>query len=171
MSRVHITSKPRIFSYQRTHPWKHEDRPVLDVKICYHQIRYCVEIIIESLLGEKTVSRVLIISGINKYVNETAETIPIQSIGTSCAGKLAARSEAKPKQTPTDTSSHAKREIKDEVKQESCGEMSIPNHERQWIDIEPADFSQGCLEISKLVIRLLRHDEEHSQRTRRSSKI
>ena len=131
------------------------------MKICYHQKRYGVEIIIESSLGDKTVSRVLVTNGINKYVNEAAETIHIESIGSSRAGKLAARSKAKPKQTPTDTSSHVKREIKDEVKQESCGEMSVPNHERQWIDVEPADFSQGCLEISKLVIRLLRHDEEH----------
>ena len=85
------------------------------MKICYHQKRYGVEIIIESSLGDKTVSRVLIMSGCNKYVNETAETIPIESLGNSRAGKLAARSKAKPKQTPTDTSSHVKREIKDEV--------------------------------------------------------
>ena len=92
-------------------------------------------------------------NGINKYVTETAETIPIESVGNSRAGKLAARSKAKPKWTLTDTSSHAKREIKDEVKQESQGQMSIPYHERQWIEIEPAEFSQGCLEISKFMIR------------------
>ena len=102
--------------------------PVLDVKICYHQKRYGVEIMIESLLGDKTASWVRVMSGINKDVTETSETIPIESTGNSCAVKPAARSKAKPKPTPTDTSSHVKREIKDEVKQEPNGQMSIPFH-------------------------------------------
>ena len=132
--------------------------PVLAVKIGCHQKRHGVEIRIESLPGDKTASWVLIMSGSNKYVKEAAETIPIESLGSSCAGKPAIRSKAKPKQTPTDTPSRAA--IKDEVKQESDGQMSSPHHERQWIDIEPAEFNQGCLEISKFIIRLLRRDQD-----------
>ena len=37
--------------------------------------------------------------------------------------------------------------------------VSIPCRERRWIDVEPAKFSQGCLEVSKFMIRLLRHDD------------
>ena len=37
--------------------------------------------------------------------------------------------------------------------------MSIPYRERQWTDVEPRNFDKSCLEVSKLMIRLLRHDE------------
>ena len=37
--------------------------------------------------------------------------------------------------------------------------LSIPYHERKWIDVEPGTFDQNCLEVSELMIRLLRHDE------------
>ena len=36
--------------------------------------------------------------------------------------------------------------------------MSIPYRERKWIDVDPGKFSQGCFEVSKFMIRLLRHD-------------
>ena len=121
--------------------------PVLNVKISYHKKRYGVVIMIESSFGDKTVSWVRIMSGINKYVTETAETIPIESIGNSCARKPAAGPKAKP-------SSHVTREINDEDKQESDGRMSIAYHERQWIDNEPAEFSQGCLEVSMFILWL-----------------
>ena len=47
--------------------------PVLDVKVCYHQGRYGVDIMIESLFRDRTVSWVRIVNGINKYVIETSE--------------------------------------------------------------------------------------------------
>ena len=37
--------------------------------------------------------------------------------------------------------------------------VSIPYRERKWIDIEPGKFSQRCFEVSKVMIRLLRHDD------------
>ena len=37
--------------------------------------------------------------------------------------------------------------------------MSIPCHERKWIDVDPGKFSHGGFEVSKFMIRLLRHDE------------
>ena len=37
--------------------------------------------------------------------------------------------------------------------------VSIPYHERKWIDINPGTYSQGCFEVSKFMIRLLRHDD------------
>ena len=36
--------------------------------------------------------------------------------------------------------------------------ISIPVRERNWIDIDPAPFNEGCSAVSKLVIRLLRHE-------------
>ena len=54
--------------------------PVLDVKVCYHQGRYGVEIMIESLFGDRTVPWVRIVNGIVKYVTETSEEIPVASV-------------------------------------------------------------------------------------------
>ena len=31
--------------------------------------------------------------------------------------------------------------------------------ERKWIDVDPGKFSQSCFEVSKFMIRLLRHDD------------
>ena len=154
---------PRNYESLRVKGWIRGNTkigPVLDVKICYHQRRYGVEITVESLLGDRTASWVRIVNGINKYVTERSEAILVRSIGDRGAGTPAARSKAKPKSAPTATSSHVKPEIKDEVKQESNGQMSVPYHERQWIDIEPKGFSSGCLEVSKYMIRLQRHVEE-----------
>ena len=38
--------------------------------------------------------------------------------------------------------------------------MTIPvsYHERKWMDVEPRRFDKSCLEVSKLIIKLLRHD-------------
>ena len=49
--------------------------PVLDVKVCFHQGRYGIEIMVESLFRDRTVSWVRIVNGIGKYVTDTSETI------------------------------------------------------------------------------------------------
>ena len=49
--------------------------PVLDVKVCFHQGRYGIEVIVVSLFRDRTVSRFRIVKGFNKYVTETSETI------------------------------------------------------------------------------------------------
>ena len=49
--------------------------PVLDVKVCLHQKRYGIEIVVESLFRDRTVSWVRIVNGIDKCVSETSETI------------------------------------------------------------------------------------------------
>ena len=33
-----------------------------------------------------------------------------------------------------------------------------PEDERDWIDVEPGPFDRSCFDVSKKVIRLLRHD-------------
>ena len=53
--------------------------PVLDVKVYFHQGRYGVDVMIESLFRDRTVSWVRIVNGIDKYVTETSEEISIES--------------------------------------------------------------------------------------------
>ena len=48
--------------------------PVLDIKICRHQGRYGIEILVESLFRDGTGPWVLIVNGINTQVTETTET-------------------------------------------------------------------------------------------------
>ena len=51
---------------------------VLDVKVCFHQKRYGIEIMIESQFRDRTVPWVRIVNGINKYVTETSETLYLE---------------------------------------------------------------------------------------------
>ena len=72
---------------------------------------------------------------------KTSEDIHVASVGERSTGKPAAK--AKLKQTSNLTLSH----------------VSIPYRPRQWVDIEPGKIDKSCLEVSKLMIRLLRHDD------------
>ena len=119
---------------------KHENRPVLDVKVCYHQGRCGVEITIEGLFRDRTVSWVRIVNGINKYVTETSETISLENVEHRVTVKLV--SKAKPQPKPTVTQSP----------------ISIPVRERNWTDINPERFCQDCFTVSKAIISLLRHN-------------
>ena len=86
----------------------------------------------------------MIMDGINKYVTEmSGETQEnhTDDIGDS-TGKLVAR--ARPKQTPSSML--------------SSPTIPVPYHERKWIDVEQGRFDNICLEVSKLMIRLLQHD-------------
>ena len=71
--------------------------PVLDVKVCFHSLRYGIEVMIESLFRDRTVSCVRILNGVNKYVTETAETISLESVEHRVTGKLFAK--ARPHQS------------------------------------------------------------------------
>ena len=79
--------------------------------------------------------------GINKYATETSEAIPIASVENGGTEKPVAM--AKPRLKPTLT----------------LTPVSVPYHERKWIDVDTGKFSQGCFEVSKFMIRLLRHDD------------
>ena len=70
--------------------------PVLDVKVCYHQGRYGVEIMIESLFRDRTVSWVRIVNGIKKYVTETSEEILVTSVENRGTGKPVAKAKPRP---------------------------------------------------------------------------
>ena len=119
--------------------------PVLDVKVCYHQGRYGVEIMIESLFRDRTVSWVRIVNRINKNVTETSEEMLVGSVGKMSTGKPVAKAKPRPKPTLTLTP------------------VSIPYRERKWKDVEPWRFNQGCFGVSKLLIRWLRHDDQYNR--------
>ena len=53
---------------------------VLDVKVCLHQQRYGIEIMVESLFRDRTVSWVRIVNGIDKYVTETSEKNSLENV-------------------------------------------------------------------------------------------
>ena len=133
MSRVRLTSKKRHIPRESVDSWKHE------------QGRYDVKIMIESLFRDRTVSWVRIVNGINNYVTETSQEIPVASVENRGTGKPVAKAEPRPK--PTLTSSP----------------VSVPCLERKWIDVDPGKLSQGCFEVSKFMIRLLRHNPSISR--------
>ena len=96
---------------------------------------------IESLFRDRTVSWVRIVNGINKYVSETSEEIPVTSVDNRGTGKPVAKATPRPKPTLT------------------LSLVSYSCRERKWMDFEPGTFSQGCFEVSNFMMRLLRHDD------------
>ena len=80
MSRIHSTSKPHNIPTERVDSFRYEIGPVLDVKLYPHEGRYCVDIMIESVFKDRTVSWVRIVNGINKYVTETSEEIRTENV-------------------------------------------------------------------------------------------
>ena len=64
---------------------------VLDVKVCHHQDRYGIEILIESLFRDGTASWIRIVNGIDKYVTETTETVPFDSADQRATGRPVAK--------------------------------------------------------------------------------
>ena len=69
------TSRPKEWTRSNT-----QIGPVLDVKLYPHEGRYCIDIMIESLLKDQTVSWVRIVNGINKHVTQTSEEISIENV-------------------------------------------------------------------------------------------
>ena len=65
--------------------------PVLDLTVCFDQGRYGIEIMIESLFQNRTVSWVRIANGINKFVTETSEERPLQALRTDVQGNISRR--------------------------------------------------------------------------------
>ena len=118
--------------------------PALEVTGTHHQGRYGIEIMIDSLFGDGTCSWVMILNVINKHVTEMTEETQedhVENIGDSTE-KLVAN--ARPKQHIND----------DDIF--SNGYVTF--HQREWIDVEPGQYDKSCFEVSKKMIRLLRHD-------------
>ena len=98
---------------------------------------------------EKTVEAVLrmIISvnqlSIYQTVADTCDELACKISGCSeNTGKLVAKARQKQTSIPT-TSSPT---------------VTLPDHLREWIDVEPAQYDKSCFEVSEKMIRWLRHD-------------
>ena len=77
----------------------------------------------------------------DKTCSEMSDETHVENIGEKSTGKLVAK--ARPRQTSNSTLSL----------------LSFLYRERMWIDVEPGTFDHNCLEVSKLMIRLVRHDD------------
>ena len=71
--------------------------PVSDIKVCYHNGRYSVEVQVQSLFQDQTVSWIRIVNGIDKFVRKA---MPIQE-EEKASGKPAAK--ARPILKPSST--------------------------------------------------------------------
>ena len=112
---------------------------MLNVTVCYRDDRYSVEVQIPSLFEDKTVSRVRIVNGGDRYVTESMPTAKEEN--TASVKPIA---KARPRQMPTVT----------------LTSVSILVFEREWIAIETQrSHDHKCFEVSKAVTRLLRHDQ------------
>ena len=133
-------TQPRNLKTSRPRGWIRSNTkigPALNVKIYPHEGRYCVDIMIESLVKDQTVSGGRIMNGINKYVAETSEENSIESVQLDIStGRLVAKAKQRPK---------------------NC---CLPN---MFLSINPKPFNQGCFAVSKIMITLLRHDRWSSK--------
>ena len=94
-------TQPRNLTTSRPRGWIRSNTkigPVLDVKPYPHGGRHCIDIMIESLFKDRTISWVRIVNGMNKYGIETSEEIPTENVELLIStGKLVAMATPKPK--------------------------------------------------------------------------
>ena len=130
---------PRNEKGTRKRGWSMRIGPVLNMKDCYHDDRYSIEVQVPSLFEDNTASWLRIVSGVDKYVTESMLTKEEEDIAS---GKPIAK--ARPREKPTVT----------------LTSISIPVLERKWIDIETKRSNdQKCYRVSRAITRLLRHDQ------------
>ena len=139
MPRIYDALTSRRNSHQRVDPKQCTIWPVTDIKVCNHNGRYSIEVQVQSLFQDQTVSWILIVNGIHKFVKEAT---PIQE-EEKASGKPAAN--ARPILKPSSISDV----------------NSILIGQRQWIDIETQESNDPhCFQVSKCITRLLRHSQE-----------
>ena len=118
--------------------------PVLEIKGCHHEDQYTIEFLVKSLFQDNTVSWVRIVKGVDKYVTETMLTGKEEDTASVKPIAEAEDQYTRPRQRPTVTRTP----------------VSVPVRERRWRDIETQrSNNQKCSEVSKAIIRLLRHGQ------------
>ena len=118
---------------------EYENWPSLEHSFCHQEDRYSIEIQVRSLFPDRTSSWVRIVNGVEKYVNETTETIEDEE--HRALGKPIAKARPRMKLTITRTP------------------VSVLLRERKRVDVNPGSYDHECYVISKAMIRLLRHDQ------------
>ena len=119
--------------------------PVLNIHVCHHEDRESIEIQVRSLFQDRTASCVRIVNGVEKYVNETTETIEDEEHGA--LGKPIAKARPRMKSTITLTP------------------VSFPLRERKWVDVNPGAYDHKCYVVSKAMTWLLRLDQNIPRET------
>ena len=129
----------------------YENWTVLEVTTSFQKFKYGIEIRIWSVGQDNSQSWVRISYGTIKYVvdsNQDDTEIPADpqedQVSRTSIKVVAVRSKAKAKpqqREPVDTT------------------ITIPMHERRWIDIEPSEPNLAAYDLSKKVISLLRHNQ------------
>ena len=113
--------------------------PVSDIKECNQYGRYSIEVQVQSLFQDQTVSWIRFVNGIVKFVREA---MPIQE-EEKASVKPAAKT--RPILKPSSTS----------------GWDFTPIEQRQWIDIETQESKDPCcFQVSKFITRFLRHSQK-----------
>ena len=97
------------------------------------------------MFQDRTASLVRIVNGVEKYVNETTETLEDEEHGV--LGKPIAKARLRMKSTITLTP------------------VSVPLLERKWVDVNPGSYDHECFVVSKAMTRLLRHDRNIPRET------
>ena len=113
--------------------------PVLNIHVCHPEDRYSIEIQVQSLFRDRTASWVRIVNGVEKYVTETTETFEGEE--HRALGKPIAKARPRMKSTITLTP------------------VSVPLHERKWMDVNPWDYDHKCYVVSKAMTLILQHDQ------------
>ena len=110
--------------------------PVSDIKVCNQYGKYSIEVQVQSLFQDQTVSWIRIVDGIDKFVKEA---MPIQEEEKASVKPAAT---TRPIVKPSSTSGW-------DFKQ------------RQWIVIEKQESKDPyCFQVSKFITRILRHSQE-----------
>ena len=104
--------------------------PVLDIKVCNHYGRYSIEVQVQSLFQDQTVSWIRIVNGIDKLIREA---MPIEE-EEKASGKPAAK--ARPITKPSST---------------SCWDFTLVE-QRQWIAMGTQESNDPyCFQVSKFI--------------------
>ena len=124
---------------------------VLEVTTSFQHFKYGIEIRIKSVNQDNSHSWVRISYGTVKYVIDSIQDnteIPAdpqeEQVPQTSIKVVAARSKAKAKPQPRVLVGTT---------------VTIPIHERRWIDIEPSEQNLDSYDLSKKVVNLLRHNQ------------
>ena len=140
MLRAHVTSKRRSIPSKRVDYRKHEIGRVLDVKVCFHQRRYGIEIMVESLFRD------------NSFLGSNCERnwqLRNRNLRNHFSWKRWAQSYRE---------KLLRKQSHDQCLLWHCLLYNFLFVYRKWIDINPESSMKIVLQCQKPWIILLRHD-------------
>ena len=124
---------------------------VLEVTTSFQHFKYGIEIRIESVNEDSSHSWVRISYGTVKYV--------IDSIEDNTEIPADPQEEQIPQTSTSVVAVRSKTKAKPQLRELAGTTVTIPIHQRRWIDIEPSEQTLAAYDLSKKVISLLRHNQ------------